>query len=437
MEREKIEQIRAFIKIIPENLDFVNITLLLENLDQIDKNHEFFNPLFELKTLSLVYDVSVAKEDLIRYTDLTLGKEIADYFESNLRIVSEKVIQRVIKEVYNDGNLLIKNIDDYSDLCKLVAEYERPKAESGTPKSLNLLMSHLLDLKENESIYDCASGNGSSLLYAIKKTNNVYSQEINYESYIRQILIFKLLDFKNVTIVNENTLTNPIFINESVDKIICNPPFVQRIMDNMEINDCITSISGEQYKTNREADIYFYNLISKIVKKKAVFVAPSGLSFKQTKIAVAYKKWLVDNKYLDTVVQLPSGLFGPNTNVSTVLFVINKEKINEDVYMIDISESDFINKERVFTEIKEDKMNELVSMIQNKKEVNGLSVCVSSKTIEEAEWDLIPKRFIPFEVLSENKDLDCLLDERKRILDQLKIQIDKVNECLVKVQSLK
>ena len=46
MEREKIEQIRAFIKIIPENLDFVNITLLLENLDQIDKNHEFFNPLF-------------------------------------------------------------------------------------------------------------------------------------------------------------------------------------------------------------------------------------------------------------------------------------------------------------------------------------------------------------------------------------------------------
>ena len=213
MEREKIEQIRAFIKIIPENLDFVNITLLLENLDQIDKNHEFFNPLFELKTLSLVYDVSVAKEDLIRYTDLTLGKEIADYFESNLRIVSEKVIQRVIKEVYNDGNLLIKNIDDYSDLCKLVAEYERPKAESGTPKSLNLLMSHLLDLKENESIYDCASGNGSSLLYAIKKTNNVYSQEINYESYIRQILIFKLLDFKNVTIVNENTLTNHIFIN--------------------------------------------------------------------------------------------------------------------------------------------------------------------------------------------------------------------------------
>ncbi|MFR7591369.1 MAG: N-6 DNA methylase [Longibaculum sp.] len=419
----------------PNDFDSLSFALALEIINEIGKCDSNYNPLYELKTLSLVYGTSVSKVDLINQITLVLGEEIGQYLNLCLKTLDDVMISNLINAVNNNEERLIDSKEDYIELCNhLYSGYGTSQFDITTPKSLNTLMSKLLDLKSGESIYDCTSGVGTTILSAANETNTIYSQDINKQVMIKQELIYKLLKYSNVTLSTDNSLLNPMLEEGGVDKAVCNSPFMFKMME--EPKELVSKIDDTVYSTNRESDIYFYNLVSKVARKKAVFVAPSGLSFKQNKIAVAFKEWLCKSNYLEAVIQLPTGLFSPYTNVSTVLFVINKEKKDSNIMMIDISDSKFIIKEKRTVVINPDNMDELVKMINSKLEILSVSKLITIDDLT-GEWNLTPSRFIEVEVDEESTvDIQSLMNERSKLLNEFKKQNNLVNDYIKKLKGV-
>lgn len=421
-------------RVLPFSFDRLSFVMALEILNDLGKDDKNYNPLYELKTLSLVYGTSVNKEDLIKQFTLVLGDEIGHYLDLELKSLDDVMIKNLIDSSNVEGERLIDSKEDYIELCNyLYSGYGKSQFDITTPQTLNSLMAKILDLKPEESIYDCTSGTGASLLSAASQSNLIYSQEIVRQATIKQELAFKLLGYQNVVLSTDNSLLNPMVNEEYVDKAVCNPPFSIKLME--EPDEFVSSIGDVTYQANREADIYFYNLVTKAVRKKAVFIAANGLLFKQTRIAVAFKEWLCKSGLLEAVVQLPGGLFAPYTKIPTVLLVINKEKNNSKVMMLDISESKFVLKDKRLVMINPRNMNELVDVINNKTEISGISALATIDEISAGEWNLTPSRFI--EVVSEEEaaiDVQALIDQRNLLLDELKKQSDIVNEYIMKTK---
>lgn len=421
-------------RVFPLSFDRLSFIMALEILNDLGKEDKNYNPLYELKTLSLVYGTSVNKKDLIKQFTLVLGEEIGHYLDLELKSLDDAMIKKLIDSTNIEEERLIDSKEDYIELCNyLYSGYGKSQFDITTPQTLNSLMTKILDLKPEESIYDCASGTGASLLSAASQNNLIYSQEIVKQAVIKQELVFKLLGYQNVVLSSDNSLLNPLVNEECVDKAVCNPPFSIKMME--EPNQLVSSIGNVIYQANREADIYFYNLVTKAVRKKAVFISTNGLLFKQTRIAVAFKEWLCKSGLLEAVIQLPGGLFAPYTNIPTVLLVINKEKSNSEVMMLDISESKFVLRDKRLVMINQKNMNELVDIIANKTEIPGVSTLATIDEISTGEWNLTPSRFI--EVVSEEEvaiDVQALIDQRNLLLDELKKQSEIVNEYILKMK---
>lgn len=426
---------------ITYDFDAVNFTLLVENLNKVNNSSVYYNPLFELKTLSLVYGVSVTKDDLLNQIYLFEENEfktkqlgITSYFENQLYKLNDGMIQKLLVYIYNDGNLAIKNKEDYIEMCNLAfSGYGKSQFESYTPDTINKLMGKLIDLEDGESIYDCASGTATSLLAITNNSNKLFSQEINSTEIIRQELLFKLFDYEKVEISNKSSLNEPMIREKTVDKVICNPPFMLKTFE--QVDDMLTTIDGKDFSSSKDANVYFYNLMTKVAKEKAVFVAPTGLLFKSSNISYEYKNWILKSNFVEAIIQLPVGAYLPYSGVSTAIIVINKKKNDNKIMMIDLTNSSYVTKERRSVTINEEDMDKIIDIIINREAVKGFSNCITINDMDSKTWNMTPNKYIEFEENEvEEIDLQQLINCRNDLLSELKKQSDKVDVLINKLK---
>ena len=226
------------------------------------------------------------------------------------------------------GNYQDNTIDAFGDAYEfLMSMYASNAGKSGgeffTPQEVSELLTRLAVVGKTEvnKVYDPACGSGSLLLKAAKvlSKDNIrqgfYGQEINLTTYnlCRINMFLHDISFDKFDIANEDTLISPQhWDDEPFEVIVSNPPYsIKWVGDDnpILINDPRFSPAGVLAPKSK-ADMAFimHSLSWLATNGTAAIVCFPGIMYRggaEKKI----RKYLVENNFIDCIIQLPSNLF--------------------------------------------------------------------------------------------------------------------------------
>ncbi len=219
-----------------------------------------------------------------------------------------------------------------------------------TPQEVSELLAEIATAgkKEVNKVYDPACGSGSLLLKFAKvlgKENvrqGFFGQEINLTTYnlCRINMFLHDINYNQFNIAHGDTLIDPKhWDDEPFDAIVSNPPYSihwEGDANPLLINDPRFSPAGVLAPKSKADLAFTMHILSWLsTNGTAAIVEFPGVLYRsgaEQKI----RKYLVDNNYLDTVIQLPSDLFF-GTTIATCIVVLKKSKRDNKILFIDAS----------------------------------------------------------------------------------------------------
>ena len=253
------------------------------------------------------------------------------------------------------GDYQDNTIDAFGDAYEfLMGMYASNAGKSGgeyyTPQEVSELLTRLTLVGKTEvnKVYDPACGSGSLLLNFAKilgKENvrqGFFGQEINITTYnlCRINMFLHDIDYDKFDIGHGDTLTDPLhWDDEPFEAIVSNPPYSiqwQGESNPILINDPRFSPAGVLAPKSK-ADLAFilHSLAWLATSGTAAIVCFPGVMYRggaEQKI----RQYLIDNNYIDCVIQLPDNLFY-GTSIATCILVLKKSKSENSTLFIDAS----------------------------------------------------------------------------------------------------
>ncbi len=345
------------------------------------------------------------------------------------------------------GNYSDNTIDAFGDTYEfLMTMYASNAGKSGgefyTPQEVSELLAEITTVgkKEVNKVYDPACGSGSLLLKFSKvlgKENvrqGFFGQEINLTTYnlCRINMFLHDINYNNFDIALGDTLIDPKhWDDEPFDAIVSNPPYSikwEGDANPLLINDPRFSPAGvlaPKSKADLAFTMHMLSWLSTI--GTAAIVEFPGVLYRggaEQKI----RKYLVDNNYIDTVIQLPSNLFFGVT-IATCIIVLKKSKSDNKTLFIDAS-AEFV-KSGNKNKLSEDNRKKILETFVSRKDIEYFAKLVDNKEVAENDYNISVSSYVMPEDTREVVDIKEL---NKKIADivarqnELRKSIDEIVE---------
>jgi type I restriction enzyme M protein len=290
-------------------------------------------------------------------------KGLFDDFDVNASKLGSSVAkrnERLVKLMNAIGDLDLGHfadhtIDAFGDTYEyLLTMYASSAGKSGgeffTPQEVSELLARITVVGKTEvnKVYDPACGSGSLLLQFAKvlgKDNvrqGFFGQEVNLTTYnlARINMFLHDINYEKFDIAHGDTLIDPAHWDEEpFEAIVSNPPYSLNWDGNSNpllINDPRYAPAGVLAPKSKADLAFTMHMLSWLaVNGTAAIVEFPGVLYRsgaEQKI----RKYLVDNNFVDAVIQLPPDLFF-GTTIATCIVVLKKSKITSDVLFIDAS----------------------------------------------------------------------------------------------------
>lgn len=253
------------------------------------------------------------------------------------------------------GSFADNTIDLFGDAYEyLMQMYASTAGKSGgefyTPQEVSELLARITVVGKTEvnKVYDPACGSGSLLLKFAKVLGHdkvrqgFYGQEINLTTYnlCRINMFLHDINFEKFDIAHGDTLTDPAHWDEEpFEAIVSNPPYSIRWEGDSNpllINDPRFAPAGVLAPKSKADLAFTMHILSWLaVNGTAAIVEFPGVLYRggaEQKI----RQYLVDNNYVDAVIQLPPDLFF-GTTIATCVIVLKKSKSDNATLFIDAS----------------------------------------------------------------------------------------------------
>ncbi len=343
------------------------------------------------------------------------------------------------------GDVKGHDIDAFGDAYEyLMTMYASNAGKSGgeffTPADVSELLTRLGTVGKTEinKVYDPACGSGSLLLKAEKVLgregvrNGFYGQEINITTYnlCRINMFLHDIEFDKFSIACEDTLTNPQhWDDEPFELIVSNPPYSIKWAgsDNpLLINDPRFAPAGVLAPKSK-ADMAF-------IMHSLSWLAPNGTAAIVCFPGILYRggaeqkirKYLVDNNYVDCVIQLPSNLFY-GTSIATCIMVLKKGKPDNKTLFIDATRE--CVKVTNNNKLTPENIERIVDTFALRREETHFSHLAGYEEIVEHDYNLSVSTYVEAEDTREKIDIVQLNAEIAQIVareDALRAEIDKI-----------
>jgi type I restriction enzyme M protein len=323
------------------------------------------------------------------------------------------------------------NIDLFGDAYEyLMTMYASSAGKSGgeffTPQEVSELLARitLVGKKVVNKVYDPACGSGSLLLKFAKvlgKENvqqGFYGQEINLITYnlCRINMFLHDINYEKFDIAHGNTLTDPHhWDDEPFEAIVSNPPYSTKWdgKDNpVLINDPRFAPAGILAPKSKADLAFTMHILSWLaVNGTAAIVEFPGVLYRggaEQKI----RKYLIDNNYVDTVIQLPADLFFGVT-IATCIIVLKKSKRDNATLFIDATNefSRVGNKNKLLDE----NINKILNAFKDRKDAQHFAKLVHNEKIAKNDYNIAVSSYV------EQKD-----DREEINITELNAEIEKI-----------
>ena len=349
------------------------------------------------------------------------------------------------------GDYRDNTIDAFGDAYEfLMGMYASNAGKSGgeyyTPQEVSELLTRiaLVGKTEVNKVYDPACGSGSLLLKFAKILGKdkvrlgFYGQEINITTYnlCRINMFLHDIDYDKFDIALGDTLTDPLhWDDEPFEAIVSNPPYSinwKGDSDPILINDPRFSPAGVLAPKSK-ADLAFimHSLSWLSTNGTAAIVCFPGVMYRggaERKI----RQYLIDNNYVDCVIQLPSNLFY-GTSIATCIMVLKKSKSENSTLFIDAS-NEFV-KVTNNNKLTQDNMDKIIEAFRTRENIEHFSRLVPNSKIEEQDYNLSVTTYVEQNDTREVIDITRLNVEIEEIVAREQVLRDEIDKIIAEIEA--
>ncbi len=364
-----------------------------------------------------------------------------------------KKLSRLLKEIANLklGSYKDNTIDVFGDAYEfLMTMYASQAGKSGgeffTPQEVSELLAKITVVGKSEvnKVYDPCCGSGSLLLKFAKvlgKENvrlGFYGQEINPTTYnlCRINMFLHDINYNNFSIKLGDTLTNPQhWDDEPFDAIVSNPPYSIKWdgdSNPLLINDERFSPAGVLAPKGKADLAFTMHMLSWLSSQGTCAIVEFPGVLYRGAAEQKIRKYLIDNNFVDCVIQLPADLFFGVT-IATCIIVLKKNKSDNNVLFIDASD-EFVRKDTKNKLSAENIKNILDCYIarQSKKNFSHLA---TYNEIEKNDYNISVNKYVKKETQKEEINITQLNAQIKQIVakqNELRSSLEQIIEQLEK-----
>lgn len=345
----------------------------------------------------------------------------------------------------NLGTFSDNSIDAFGDAYEyLMQMYASSAGKSGgeyyTPQEVSELLARITVVGKDRvnKVYDPAAGSGSLLLKFAKVlgkdnvTNGFYGQEINLTTYnlARINMFLHDINYEKFDLAHGDTLIDPAhWDDEPFEAIVSNPPYSIKWdgdANPLLINDERFSPAGVLAPKSK-ADLAFtmHILHWLAVDGTAAIVEFPGVLYRggaERKI----RKYLIDNNYIDAVIQLPPDLFF-GTTIATCIIVLKKSKKDNSILFVDASKE--FTRQGNKNKLTLENQQKILDAFTDREDIEYFAELVPNEAIAENDYNIAVSSYVEHEDSREVIDITELNQEIARIVTrqaELRTQIDAI-----------
>ena len=376
---------------------FKNIENSAKGTDSEDDLRGLFDDI-DVNSNKLGATVQKRNETLVKIIDSIGGLELGDYQDNT-------------NDLFGDA---------YEFLMTMYASNAgKSGGEFFTPQEVSELLAEItvVGKKQVNKVYDPACGSGSMLLKFAKvlgKENvrqGFYGQEINITTYnlCRINMFLHDINYEKFNIAHGDTLTEPKhWDDEPFDCIVSNPPYSikwEGDANPLLINDPRFSPAGVLAPKSKADLAFTMHMLSWLsTSGTAAIVEFPGVLYRsgaEQKI----RKYLIDNNYVDAVIQLPPDLFF-GTGIATCIIVLKKSKKDNATLFIDAS-AEFVrggNKNK----LTEPNRKKILNAFVERKDIAHFARLVPNSDIAENDYNIAVSSYVEQENTTEEVNIEKL-----------------------------
>jgi type I restriction enzyme M protein len=238
------------------------------------------------------------------------------------------------------------------------------------------------------------------------------------------------VNYEKFDIAHGDTLTDPQhWDDEPFEAIVSNPPYSIKWdgdANPLLINDPRFAPAGVLAPKSKADLAFTMHMLSWLaVNGTAAIVAFPGVLYRggaERKI----RTYLVDNNYVDTVIQLPSDLFF-GTTIATCVVVLKKSKADNKTLFVDASK-EFVRQGNK-NKLTEANRRRILDAFAARADADHFATLVENSAIAENGYNLAVSSYVEAEDTREAVDIKALNAEIARIVarqTQLRREIDAI-----------
>ncbi len=383
------------------------------------------------------------------FDDFTIDNKLGNTVDER----NEKLVKllNAIGEL-NFGDYEENKIDLFGDAYEfLMTMYASSAGKSGgeffTPQEVGELLAKIviMDKTSVNKVYDPACGSGGLLLKFAKilgKENvreGFFGQEINLTTYnlARINMFLHNINYNNFSIERGDTLIHPAhWNNEPFDAIVSNPPYGIHWAGKKNpilINDERFAPAGVLAPSSKADLAFTMHMLSWLSPKgTAAIVEFPGVLYRggaEQKI----RQYMIDNNFVDTIIQLPSGLFF-GTSIATCIIVLKKNKSDNNILFIDASKECVSNSNKMkngtnTNKLSDENINNIVGLLKDRKSVENKSYLATYKEIKDNDYNISVNSYL--KTNTEDKKID--INEVNRKLAEIVPRQQQIREELEEI----
>ena len=371
-----------------------------------------------------------ASEDDVKglFDDFTIDNKLGNIVDER----NEKLV-KLLNSIgdLNFGDYEDNNIDLFGDAYEfLMTMYASSAGKSGgeffTPQEVGELLARIviMDKTSVNKVYDPACGSGGLLLKFAKilgKENvreGFFGQEINLTTYnlARINMFLHNINYNNFSIERGDTLIHPAHWNdEPFDAIVSNPPYSIKWAGKSNpilINDERFAAAGILAPESKADLAFTMHMLSWLSPKgTAAIVEFPGVLYRggaEQKI----RQYMIDNNFVDTVIQLPPDLFF-GTSIATCILVLKKNKSDNNILFVDATEEFVRNTNK--NKLSDNNINNIVNLLKDRQSVENKSYLATYDEVKDNDYNISVNTYL------------------KTNTEDNKIDIEEVNKRLAEI----
>ena len=135
------------------------------------------------------------------------------------------------------------------------------------------------------------------------------------------------------------------------------------------------------------------------------------------------RKYLIDNNFVDTVIQLPPDLFF-GTSIATCILVLKKNKSENNVLFIDASDEFIRNTNK--NKLSDTNIDNIVNIIKNRTDVENKAIVISNEDIANNDYNISVNSYLKtsaivseVDIFELNKHIEEIVANQSRVRKEL------------------